>query len=147
MSCWHECYSIWCTSSCYVTVCMWAVMLMYCMGNWQLGQALHHTWDISRQNLWAHNPNRAKYAMFLCEQWYLNQVTIFAHAMTAKLWHDWIIEIKITAKNIFSRFQLWAHKTFYEMGPRSLMLCMLCLMKYLHHFVVICFVVVMSTVQ
>ena len=35
----------------------------------------------------------------------------------AKLWPDWIITIKYTAKEIFTRFELWAHKPFAKRSP------------------------------
>ena len=34
----------------------------------------------------------------------------WADVTCAKLWHDWIIRIKIKAKRNFTRFQLWSHK-------------------------------------
>ena len=35
----------------------------------------------------------------------------------ANLWPDWIVEIEIRAKTIFTRFQLWADKCFVKWVP------------------------------
>ena len=93
-------------------------LLMGCLGN---------QWSISQTALWAHNPNFLKVHVAVMWKLIIQSGHNFAHAMTAELsWHVQncdlvgLPESKLEQKNIFARFQFWAHKPFVKWTPVNL---------------------------